>query len=238
MSRNKQVDRLREELIIRGETFPGKEDGNDVIRDATVTSDPVSYSLELIDHLVGQIEDYKDEMFILSQNRIEDKKFFKSLHYEMVHAGFNEQLVINRPGKTPVSLATLGFNRLYPKIDTAEDRARLIAIISMVIVSMRDQILDEKKKSLDNISIMDKRLEKAYELHQHVVDCFDSKIKKLKDTVQLRDDEITRSCVVIKDITEELKYQVAATTKQYKRELDALRLDIIDREILREEFHN
>ncbi len=70
-----------------------------------------------------------------------------------------------------------------------------------------------------------------------LVEWNNSVIKDLKAVVQLRNDEINRSCVVIKDMTEELKYQVAAT-KQYKRELDTLRLDIIDREILREEFHN
>ena len=216
MSRNKQVDRLRDGL--KGNDAPG------------VDEDPVSHALRVIN-------EYKEELFTLSQNRIEDKKFFKALHYEMVHAGFNEQLVINRPGKTPVSLATLGFNRLYPKIDTAEDRDRLIAIIGMVIVSMRNQILDERQVSDKDLNNLTKKLESTRENHKNVVEWNNSVIKDLKAVVQLRNDEINRSCVVIKDMTEELKYQVAAT-KQYKRELDTLRLDIIDREILREEFHN
>ena len=222
MSRNKQVDRLEAGML---KYWTGK------------IVDPVGSALGLMDLLRKNVADLTREQ---KRDHETIDSIFMNFYSDLSEAGLSEALVINRkncPNLVPISLGELGWVDSDPKFDTDEDKIRLITIVWMVISSMRNQILDERKKSYDDVIVLTKKLASTCENHKKIVEWNNSVIKDLKAVVQLRDDEITRSCVVIKDITEELKYQVAAT-KQYKRELDALRLDIIDREILREEFHN
>jgi len=258
MSRNKQVDRLRE--------------GLNAVNAPREDEDPVTFALKIIN-------DYKDEVFSLAKIILEDREFFKGLHAEMVHQGCSQDLIINRKGSNPISLGELGFNRLHPKFKTKEDRAKLIAINGMVMASMCDQVLSEREasrkelnrsnmdytlvcdflhKTLRDLNIWNTHIgsfkdmlttfvaaftvesDKSYHLqnsldsvhrcHVSITAVKQSEIDSLRRMLKRRDDEIDRSCVVIKDLTEDLKYQVV-TTKQYKRELDLLRADIINREI-------
>ena len=81
-----------------------------------------------------------------------------------------------------------------------------------------------------DLAIYKTNLSEALESHASLMADKQSEIDFLKLQLQNRDNEIDRSCVIIKDLTKELKYQVTST-KQYKRELGILRSDIIDREI-------
>jgi len=127
MSRNKQVDRLRE--------------GLDVFIDSGDIKDPVEAALGL---LIDQRDDIKSLVNII----VEDKEFFEGLHAEMFNQGCSEGLVINHKGKGSgtysISLGELGWVNNNPKIETAEDRARLIAINGMVMAHLRDSVLEQK----------------------------------------------------------------------------------------------
>ena len=147
MSRNKQVDRLREGMQ---KHWTGK------------IADPVGSALGLMDvqrkDLAQAEKDHKhlvdksrDEMFSLAQIIIEDKEFFEGLHVELVHVGCTERMYINRKDNDPITLGELGFVDHNPSFETNGDRARLIIIVGMVLAHLRDLVLVGRKLGDDNV---------------------------------------------------------------------------------------
>ena len=213
MSRNKQIDRLREGL-----------------KDLTGVSgidDPVDSALKLIK--------------IRKEEKKETNELFEALYNELVHAGLREDYVINRRDNTPITLGQLGFIDFsmsdHFKLVNVEDKVRLIAIVGMVVDHLRDLVLKERKigaKTLkDAQEAAQSLLDSSYLTNttfRTTLKDQDRALAECHRIIKDKDEERTYNLEVIKQLTGELEYQVAAT-KQYKRELELLYKDDIERSV-------
>jgi len=225
MSRNKQIDRLREGL----EVFNG----------SGKVKDPVEYVLNLLKNN-KQSAETMEQSAVFTENNLraalkENNELFEALHNELVYAGLRSGTVITCDNSS-VDLGRLGFKD-SPNIDTMEDKVRLITIIGMVINHFRDLVLKERK-------IGAKTLKDAQEAAQSLLDSSyltnttfrttlkdqDRALAECHRIIKDKDEERTYNLEVIKQLTGELEYQVAAT-KQYKRELELLHKDDIERSV-------
>jgi len=233
MSRNKQVDRLREGL----RSLTG------IVR----IDDPVGSALDIIE--------------IRHKEKRETEDLFQSLHDGLLATGIRSDFVVNRSGAKPISLGELGFVN-FQSIFEKEDKVKLIVIVEMIINHLRDQVLEERKIGDEGTKRANKEVSRVYDCFHDVLfklgiwkdpmpgtienmvailfnsyqEVLNQKRKSYSLCAELRIDldhkqeDLSQSLSVIEQLTGELKYQLAAT-KQVRRELKLLRRDDIDRAV-------
>jgi len=219
MSRNKQIDRLSVGL---------EKHANRLGMSMDKIDDPVAFVFELL-------KERQEEVDKLELEKEETNELFGALHDELVHAGCSAGLIINREDNTPITLGELGFSRLNDSVDILEDKARLITIVGMVIKHLRDLVLKEqkisgvRKRDLHNTLMelglwqdtlpgsyqdMLTRFFDSYEKLEKDREQIDIFAKSLNDILLSHKEELRRgkvesvyNCKIIKNMTEELRYQ-------------------------------
>jgi len=243
MSRNKQVDRLREGMQ---KYWTGE------------ITDPVGSALSLM-------ESYRKSVERLCEQREMDSKetedLFIALNNE-IHAVFSDGTIITREDGSTVRLGQLGSN-VNSRFDTVEDKARLITIIGMIIVHLRDSCLQSEKavnklegKNTSNYNRLHKVLQELGIWEDVLPGTFDNMldsfvyavknnrndkkyfekqfdqsqkdVEELQGVIGHKEKRVKDLLVRIEQQRKDYNLQLA-TAKQYRKELDAMREDNIRR---------
>jgi len=259
MSRNKQVDRLREGLkrhIAGRSGLTSSPIRTDV--DINKIKDVVDFALQVIRGRQATVNRLEQEQEITGK---ETEALFQSLHDSLLSTGIRRDFVVNRSGAKPISLGELGFVE-FQSIFEKEDKVKLIVIVEMIINHLRDQVLEERKIGDEGTKRANKEVSRVYDCFHDVLfklgiwkdpmpgtienmvailfnsyqEVLNQKRKSYSLCAELRIDldhkqeDLSQSLSVIEQLTGELKYQLAAT-KQVRRELKLLRRDDIDRAV-------
>jgi hypothetical protein len=210
MSRNKQVDKLRKGLQ---EFWIGK------------ISDPVTAALNLIKtYRKSQVKAAERT----SEFKQETKNLFEALHIILINAGYAENVHINRRNAEAIKFGELGFVNKDPQLETKEDKALLITLTWLALedIKIRGELRlkNAEKETNKAVDILEADItnEQNYRHESEI------RAEKLRDELRDAKVELDIQAGVLKDLTEQLSYQVSAT-RQYKRELELLRNDDIER---------
>jgi len=249
MSRNKQIDRLREGLT---QYISESDLSIDKIKD------PVDFALQVIKVRQAAILSLRAEQ---EKSDKEVKELFRHLHKTLLTYGYDESAMIARGMNNSTStLKEMGFSNTL-KAETREDKVLLLVLLWYIMGDLKAKVsrtsvengrdlrkavrknetnIDFLHSEMLSLGLWDDILPVGENTFKDMVNHFVSQYRIMQKDFNSLDilsldqqnrwirqgEDIQQQNLVIKELTKELKAQTA-TTRQVKRELALLREDDI-----------